>query len=32
MHPSTFLQAEEPCDWLKPVVDGEQILFDSFPM
>jgi len=29
---STFLQGKEPGDWLKPVVDGEQILFDSFLM
>jgi hypothetical protein len=28
MHPSIFLQ--EPDDWLKSVVDGEAIFFDSF--
>jgi hypothetical protein len=32
MHPSTFLQEEEPYDWLKSVVDGEPIFFDSFLM
>jgi hypothetical protein len=30
MHPSIFLQEEEPYDWLKLVVDGEPIFFDSF--
>ena len=29
---SMFLQGKEPGDWLKLVVDPEQILFDSFLM